>query len=89
MLFSSFIVTSNEVGTREGARKGLREKAEMHYISTAKIQQSRVRGWQQGHCWVEGRRWTDAVSCPGESEHGEPSLTTPHFPPPCTIAPPN
>lgn len=60
----------------------------MHcYISRAKIQQARVRGWQQGDCWVEGQRQTDDVSCPGESEHGEPSLTTPSSPPP--IAPPN
>lgn len=86
MHFSSFILTSNEVGTGDSAREGLREAERHCYISRAKIQQSRLREWQQGHCWVEGQRWTDVVSSSGESER-ELSLTTPFFP--RTIAPPN
>lgn len=81
MHFCSFIITGNEVGTRDSAR-GMAVRGGRHcYTSRAKIQQSRVRRWQQGHCRVEGQRWTDDVSCPGESEHGKLSLTSPLLPP--------
>lgn len=42
---------------RKGAREALQEEAARHcYFSRAKIQKSRVRGWQQGHCWVGWRK---------------------------------
>lgn len=86
MHFPSFILTRNEVGTRDCTGKGCeRRQKSTAALSRAKIQQSRVRRWQQGHCWVEGQRWTDVsvvhlnvMSC---------LLQPPSSP--CTIAPPN
>lgn len=38
---------------RKGAWEARQEEAARHcYISRAKIQKCRVRGWWQGHCWV-------------------------------------
>lgn len=46
-----------KLARRKGAREALQEAAARHcYISGAKIQQSRVRGWWQGHCWVGWRK---------------------------------